>query len=115
MTLEPLRMSSVALLTTYRRDGRGVDTPVGIRIAGDRAFFTTRAKTWKVKRLANNPSVALAPSTRMGKPIGPTVRGRAKRLDRTAKKGFQARFWIFVFRVVYRDVPVTYEVTPEER
>lgn len=40
--LDPLRTSRVALLTTYRRDGRGVDTPVGIQVGGDQAFFTTR-------------------------------------------------------------------------
>ncbi len=38
-TLVPLKDSKTILLTTYKRDGTGVSTPVSIAFAGARAFF----------------------------------------------------------------------------
>ena len=50
-------------LTTYRRNGDPVATPVWIApLAGGRAGFTTAADSGKVKRIRANPSVTLAPS-----------------------------------------------------
>lgn len=47
-------------LTTYRRDGTPVATPVWIAPLPDgRAGFTTGADSGKVKRLRNNPEVSL--------------------------------------------------------
>lgn len=116
--LESLSGSGVALLTSYRRDGRGVGTPVGIMVKDGRAYFTTRAKTWKVKRIANRPEVTLAPCTRRGEPTGPAVRGTARRLSADETAGlrdlFPYRFWALVYRVVYRDRPISYVFTPEE-
>lgn len=110
----------MALLTSYRRDGRGVATPVGIRVDDDRAYFTTRAKTWKVKRMANDPRGTLAPCTKRGRVLGNLdevlVEGTARRLDDAEaaplRCGFEARLWTLVYRVFYRDVPVSYEVRP---
>jgi hypothetical protein len=56
-----LQVSNVALLTTFRRNGQGVETPVGIRFAEGNVYFTTWSTTGKVKRLARNPRVTLAP------------------------------------------------------
>lgn len=116
--LDALAGSGVALLTTYRRDGRGVGTPVGVLVKDGRVYFTTRTKTWKVKRMANRPEVTLAPCTRRGRPTGPAIRGTARRLsdaEAAHLRGmFQYRFWTLVYRVVYRDRPVSYVVTPDE-
>ena len=77
----PLRASNVMLLTTFRKNGEAVATPVGVNaITDDKVYFTTWSTTYKVKRLANNPHVTVAPSTRMGKPIGPTIEGTARQL-----------------------------------
>ncbi|REF36298.1 PPOX class F420-dependent oxidoreductase [Thermasporomyces composti] len=112
--LAPLRSSSVVMLTSYRRDGRGVGTMVGIRVDGDRAYVTTRSKTWKVKRIARNPKVTVAPCTRRGKVTGPAVECLARVVDTNPRESFGMRFWVWVYRVFYRDVPVTYELTPVE-
>ena len=78
----PLRASNVMLLTTFRKNGEGVGTPVGVNaLTDDKVYFTTWSTTFKVKRLANNPHVTVAPSTRMGKPIGATVEGIARQLS----------------------------------
>lgn len=81
-----LRSTKTILLTTYKRDGTPVATPVSIAFAGDRAFFRSYDKAWKTKRLRNNPQVELAASTLRGRTTGPPVHARATLLD-----GEQAR------------------------
>jgi uncharacterized protein len=76
-----LQNAKTILLTTYKRDGTPVATPVSIAFAGDRAFFRSYDKAWKTKRLRNNPQVELAASTLRGKPTGPPVHARATLLD----------------------------------
>jgi uncharacterized protein len=85
-TLAPLKDSKTILLTTYKRDGTAVGTPVSIAFDGDRAFFRSFDKAWKTKRLQRNPHVRAAPSTLRGAPTGPAIRARATLLE-----GDQAR------------------------
>jgi len=87
--LEPFIHQKNVLLTTYRRDGRPVGTPVHIAVEGDRAFIRTWDRTWKLKRIRNNPEVQLAPSMIRGKPTGPAIRARARILsgDESAHAG----------------------------
>ena len=68
------------VLTTYKRDGTPVDTPVSIAFLGERAFFRSYDKAWKTKRLARNPNVRVAPSTLRGAVTGPAVEARARLL-----------------------------------
>ena len=68
------------LLTTYRRDGTPVGTPVHIALDGDRAFFRTWDTAWKAKRIRQNANVEVAPSTSSGKPTGPALPARARLL-----------------------------------
>ena len=76
-----LSSAKTILLTTYKRDGTPVATPVSIAFAGDRAFFRSYDQAWKTKRLRNNPEVDVAASTLRGKPVGPPVHARATLLD----------------------------------
>ena len=80
-TFEPLAGQTYVLLTTYRRDGTGVGTPVHVVVDGDRAFVRTWDTAWKLRRIRNNPEVEIAPSTARGKPTGPAVRARARVLE----------------------------------
>jgi len=114
-----LPAKGVALLTTFRRSGAGVPTPVEIRVRGDRVYFTTWSTTGKVKRLTHTPDVTLARCTRFGKPTGPSVAGVARRLDGAEAeaasayfgKGLWARLWDQIYRL--RDwQPAIYEVAP---
>jgi uncharacterized protein len=79
--LEPLRQTKTILLTTYKRDGTPVATPVSIAFDGDRAFFRTWHKAHKTKRLRNNPNVTAAPSTLRGEPTGRSVYACAQQLE----------------------------------
>ena len=76
--LEPFVRQWAVLLTTYRRDGRPVGTPVSIAVDGDRAFVRTWETSGKFKRIRNNPEVEVAPSTALGRPTGPAIRARAR-------------------------------------
>ena len=85
-TLSSLKNTKTILLTTYKRDGTPVDTPVSIAFDGDRAFFRSYDKAWKTKRLRRNPEVKIAPATMKGTPTGPAIDAQATLLD-----GDQAR------------------------
>lgn len=84
--LSAVRSAKTILLTTYRRDGTPVETPVSIAFEGGRAFFRSYDKAWKTKRLRNNPQVEIAAATLRGKRTGPAVPARATLLE-----GAQAR------------------------
>ena len=78
--LEPFVRQWAVLLTTYRRDGRPVGTPVSIAVDGDRAFVRTWETSGKFKRIRNNPEVEVAPSTALGRPTGPAIRAHSRML-----------------------------------
>ena len=54
-------------LTTFKRDGEAVATPMWIGRDGADLFVWTPADGWKVKRVRKNPRVLVAPSSRFGK------------------------------------------------
>ena len=80
-TLSYLKDTNTVLLTTYKRDGTPVDTPVSLAFDGNRAFFRSYDKAWKTKRLRNNPRVRVAPATVKGTATGPAIEARAILLD----------------------------------
>lgn len=68
------------LLTTFKKDGTPVPTPVTVAVDEGRIFFRTYSDAWKFKRMRRNPHVEVAPATFRGKPLGPTMPARARRL-----------------------------------
>ena len=122
--IDGLRATKTILLTTYRRDGEPVATPVSIAFDGDHAFFRTWHKAWKAKRLANDPRVEVAPSTLRGEPTGPAIRGRARRLEsaeaRRAAKALAGRHAVLqrvvvpLFHRLMRYRTLHYELELEE-
>ena len=69
------------LLTTFRRGGSPVSTPVSIAVAGQHAFVRTYEKAGKVRRIRRNPHVEVAPCTARGRPTGPAAPAVARRLS----------------------------------
>lgn len=69
--LGDVRSASFICVSTVRRDGREVRTPVGPLWDGDRLFFYTPDHSGKVKRIRNNPAVRVAACTRAGVVEGP--------------------------------------------
>jgi PPOX class probable F420-dependent enzyme len=79
--LRPFIHQKTVLLTSFRRNGTPVGTPVSIAVEGDHAFIRTYDTAWKLKRIRHNPEVEIAPATLRGKPIGPAIRARARLLS----------------------------------
>ena len=89
--LKAVRDAKTILLTTYKRDGTPVETPVSIGFEGNRAFFRSYDQAWKTKRLRNDPQVEVAASTLRGKRAGPPIHARATLLtDDQARMAAQA-------------------------
>jgi PPOX class probable F420-dependent enzyme len=69
-------------LTTLRRDGSLVSTPVWVASDdGRRLLVWTGASTWKVKRIRRDPRVLVAKSNYRGRERGPRLEGRARIVD----------------------------------
>jgi PPOX class probable F420-dependent enzyme len=124
LLLAPFADQTTSLLTTFRRDGVGVGTPVHIAVEGDRAFFRTWDTAWKYKRLRNNPLVTLRPSSFRGQPQGPAIRARVRRLEgpeaRHAAKLLRSKYPVLqgLVPLVHRLMRVNtvhYELTPLSR
>lgn len=65
-------------MTTFKKDGTAVASPIWFNVIGDKIFVTTPRATWKVKRVGNNPRVEFATCTQRGKVTGPTFTGTAR-------------------------------------
>jgi uncharacterized protein len=69
-------------LTTFRRSGASVATPVWFALRdGPVAYVTTEADSGKVKRLRHDPACTVAPCDLRGRVRGPEVRAVARFLD----------------------------------
>ncbi|MGW0555615.1 PPOX class F420-dependent oxidoreductase [Streptomyces sp. NPDC002926] len=122
--LTPFVEQYTVLLTSYKRDGTGVGTPVSIVVEGDHAYVRTYAKAWKARRMRNNPEIELAPCTLRGRPTGPTIKARARLLEHgseeskhaakllTRKYPFMHGALVPFAHKVKRDRTLHYEVRP---
>jgi uncharacterized protein len=75
---ELLRGRKYCLLTSFRRNGEPVPTPVWFGLAEDRLYFHSEASVGKVKRVRSNPRVRVAPCDVRGKPLGAPTEGIAR-------------------------------------
>ena len=104
-----LRGAKTIVLSSYKRDGTMVPTPVSLAFEGERLFFRSYDRAWKTKRIRNNPSVEVAPSTLRGKPTGKPFNARAVLLEgdeaKTAARALARRHRVlhgFLVPVVHR-------------
>jgi uncharacterized protein len=68
-------------LSTFRRNGEAVPTPIWFARVGDVLYAITGRSTGKAKRIRNNPDVVIAPSGVRGRPKGPDLRVTARLTD----------------------------------
>jgi PPOX class probable F420-dependent enzyme len=85
-------------LTTIRKTGVGVITPVWFAERDDKLYVKTRIESGKSKRIRNNPNVKVAPCTIRGKVIGPEFSGIARILPReqsvVAKEAINGKYFL---------------------
>ena len=99
MTVAPeIARSKQISLTTYRKDGTPVATPVWQVMDGEEMLTVSQAGAWKVKRIRNNSRVLVTPCSFAGKvaPGAPSAAGTARLLDdegtAAARKLLQRRY-----------------------
>jgi PPOX class probable F420-dependent enzyme len=77
-TLEQLGSEKYVLLTTFRRDGRAVPTPLWVVPDAAGLAFWTVAGSGKTKRIRNGGRVTVAPCDVRGKAHGEPVEAQAR-------------------------------------
>ena len=77
-TLEQLGGEKYVLLTTFRRDGRAVPTPLWVVPDGTGLGFWTPAGTGKLKRIRNSGRVTVQPCDIRGNPSGEPIEAQAR-------------------------------------
>jgi PPOX class probable F420-dependent enzyme len=68
-------------LETFKKNGQGVKTPVWFVLHNNAFYVYTKADSWKVKRIRNNPRVRVAVCTMRGDIKGPWLDGTASQVD----------------------------------
>ncbi|MGZ4817754.1 MAG: PPOX class F420-dependent oxidoreductase [Terriglobales bacterium] len=83
-------------LVTFRKTGVGVHTPVWFAEGGGRLYIFSNSKAGKLKRIRNNASVEIAPSTMRGHPLGPYVPATARiASDQAAgREAIRRKYWL---------------------
>lgn len=89
-TIENLADEQFVLLTTFRRDGRAVPTPVWVVPLDGGLGIWTPGSSGKVKRIRRSGAVTLAPCDRRGTPLGDAVPGTARLLDEAGTRRVRA-------------------------
>jgi uncharacterized protein len=81
--LDELSSSRCVSLTTYRKDGSSVATPVWHVVHDSELFIATSPESWKVKRIRNDDRVVVTVCDARGRIAerAPSVAGTARLLD----------------------------------
>jgi hypothetical protein len=85
-TFTTLRTARYIQLTTFRKDGRAVATPVWLAPDGDTLLAFSDATSGKVKRIRNSGRVLVAPCDGRGRTRGPAVEAVATLTDEAGTK-----------------------------
>ncbi|MFE3289279.1 PPOX class F420-dependent oxidoreductase [Rhodococcus sp. NPDC059234] len=80
-SLRDIGAAKYVLLTTFRKDGTGVPTPLWAALDGDRLLMWTVTDSWKVKRIRRSPRVTVAACDVRGNQKGDAVDATAVLLD----------------------------------
>ncbi|MFF9051829.1 PPOX class F420-dependent oxidoreductase [Streptomyces erythrochromogenes] len=83
MGLQELGSARYVSLTTFRKDGTPVATPVWAVADGGELYVWTRSDSWKVKRIRNDGRVTVAACDVRGRTEEgtPVIEGQARLLD----------------------------------
>jgi len=112
-------------LTTFRKNGVPILTTVLFAVANGKIYAWTTKDSGKVKRIRNNAAVRIAPSTRQGRPLGPTAAASARILSDAEQTeaqtltdgefGWLKKFFGMIWRLQGREEQVYLEITPAEK
>jgi PPOX class probable F420-dependent enzyme len=93
-----IRGQNYISLTTFRKNGLAVSTPVWFGEDGNKLYVMTRSDSGKYKRVRNNPQARIAPCTIRGKITGPEFAAKARILPEQdfalARKTINRKYWL---------------------
>jgi uncharacterized protein len=85
-------------LTTFRKNGIAVATPVWFGEKEGKIYVVIRGDSGKYKRIRNNPQVRMSPCTIRGKVTGPEFAGTARLLPTEdwahARQTINRKYWL---------------------
>lgn len=95
--LERFKEARYINLTTFRKNGKPVATPVWCAVVDGRLVVQTGSRTGKAKRIRANGKAKVAPSDARGRPLGEFVPAQARiirdpELQRKAKAALAAKY-----------------------
>ncbi len=112
--LDSLRGTKYISLSTFRRSGQPVLTPVWFAEDASKLYVMTRCDSGKYKRIRNNPQIRFAACTARGKVAGEWINGRARILPPEeeaagrrplARKYFLLRFpWLWSKKNIFLEI-----------
>jgi PPOX class probable F420-dependent enzyme len=103
-------------LTTYRKNGDAVRTPVWFGEDQSKLYVMTRGDAGKAKRIRNNPQVQIAPCTIRGKITGPDFPAKAITLPpdqwARARKTIETKYWLARISFLWSKKNIYIEIEP---
>jgi len=85
-------------LTTFRKTGVPVSTPVWFGEENQKMYVMSRPDSGKCKRIRNNPLVKIAPCTIRGKVTGPIFAAKARIMPeeegKAARQTINRKYWL---------------------
>jgi PPOX class probable F420-dependent enzyme len=102
-------------LTTFRKTGVGVATPVWFGEDNGKLYVMTRGTMGKTKRIRNNPKVQVAPCTMSGKVIGAQFPATARILPpeehQHARQTINRKYWMARIPLIWARTDTYFEIT----
>ncbi|HST10928.1 MAG TPA: PPOX class F420-dependent oxidoreductase [Terriglobales bacterium] len=110
-----LRGQKYLRLTTFRKNGVAVPTPVWFAEDGGKIYVMPRSDSGKYKRIRNNSEVRVAPSTIRGRVTGQEFPGHAAILSpdqwEHARRAIRAKYWMARIPFLWSKNNVYVEIT----
>jgi PPOX class probable F420-dependent enzyme len=110
----PIQGQKYISLTTFRKTGAGVSTPVWFGEDDGKLFVMTRSDMGKAKRIRNNPQVKVAPCTIRGKVTGPEFSATARILPleehKHARETINRRYWMARLPLIWSRTDTYFEI-----
>jgi uncharacterized protein len=110
-----IRNQNYISLTTFRKSGVGVPTPVWFGEQDGKLYVMTRSDMGKTKRIRNNPRVKVTPCTMRGKVTGPEFAATARILPREewdrARKTLTSKYWLAKISAPFSRADAFFEIS----
>jgi uncharacterized protein len=111
----PIHGQKYISLTTFRKSGAGIPTPVWFGEDDGRLYVMTRSDMGKSKRIRNNSHVRVAPCTIRGKVTGPEFSATARILppeeQARARQTINRKYWMARIPLIWARTDTYFEIS----